>query len=171
MRWLIDGYNVIRQGPESPRFGQPAERRGSRPGTIEAARAALVRRITEAHRRSGDPFTIVFDGVRGHADPVPSGRIEIVFSRAPETADDVLIRLTGRYREGAIVVTSDRTIQTAARRAGAVVVTSEQFIDALDGSAIDDDVDDDDDEGDERRPRSREARASERALRRLAGSR
>ena len=179
VRWLIDGYNVIRQDPESQRAERLADRRGAGPGALEAARAALVRRIVEAQRRSGDPFTIVFDGVRGHPAPDrtgvrPGSRIEIVFSRSPETADDVLIRLAGRYREGGIVVTSDRTIQSAARRARALVVTSEQFLDALDPAAADDEEDEGiDDEGADRRRQpsregSREARATARALWRLA---
>ena len=182
VRWLIDGYNVIRQDPESQRAERLADRRGTGPGGLEAARAALVRRVVEAHRRSGDPFTIVFDGVRGHPAPDraggrpghrpgnrPGNRIEIVFSRSPETADDVLIRLAGRYREGGIVVTSDRTIQSAARRARALVVTSEQFLDALDQAAGDDEEDDGTDEAENRRRQgSREARATARALRRLA---
>ena len=172
VRWLIDGYNVIRQDPESQRAERLADRRSGGPGALEAARAALVRRVVEAHRRSGDPFTIVFDGVRGHAATGPAGgRIEIVFSRSPETADDVLVRLAGRYREGGIVVTSDRTVQSAARRARALVVTSEQFLDALDTAAADDQAEDDVEDEDRPRGRSREARASARALRRLTRDR
>ena len=173
VQWLVDGYNVLRKDPESQRAESVADRRGTGRGALGAGRAALVRRVADAHRRSGDPFTVVFDGARGHDAGAPGGRIEVVFSRPPETADDVLIRLAGRYREGGIVVTSDRTIQTAARRAGAIVVTSEQFIDALDGAAADDGEDDAGEDTARRgnpHRRSRDERATARALRRLGAS-
>ncbi|PYM16726.1 MAG: hypothetical protein DMD81_11720 [Candidatus Rokuibacteriota bacterium] len=171
MQWLLDGYNVLRADPESRRAETLAGRRGAGRGPLEAGRAALVRRVAEAQRRSGDSFTIVFDGVRGRDVVAPGGPIDIVFSRPPAIADDVLIHLAGRYREGGIVVTSDRTIQTAARRAGAVVVTSEQFVAALDEAGVDD-ADEDVDDGAAHRgsPRrvSRDERATARALTRLA---
>jgi hypothetical protein len=82
----------------------------------------------------------------------------------------VLRRLAATLREGAIVVTSDRAVRDSARRAGAIALTAEAFVEAATAPAEDpEDVDDDDaarGRGPSRRP-SREARAAERALRRL----
>jgi hypothetical protein len=79
-----------------------------------------------------------------------------------------------RWREAAVVVSSDRAVETAARRAGAVAVRVEDFLAALDRAAEDPDDDDDDDDVGPREKRgnprrqSREERAGRRALRRLA---
>ena len=163
MRWLVDGYNVIRSDPDL----HGAEEQG-----LAAARAALMRLIVDAERRTGDPFTVVFDGAPGPGPASPPGRIETVFSRPPQTADDVLMERARKLGAGAIVVTSDRKVQDAARRAGATAVASTRFLAALDGPG-DDDADDDDDpppQGGNPHRISKDERAVRRALRRLAGS-
>ena len=165
MRWLVDGYNVIRRD---------AELRDRETGRLEAGRAALLALLAGVARDVRDDFVVVFDGAHRHGDaPVP-GRVQTVFSRPPETADDVLRRLAATHREGAVVVTSDRAVLDSARRAGAVGVTAEAFLDAVRRPAADEadgEEDEDDDEaprgGPHRRP-SREARAAARVLRRLA---
>ncbi|MBI1737379.1 MAG: NYN domain-containing protein [Candidatus Rokubacteria bacterium] len=162
MRWLLDGYNVIRRDPDL---------HGAEEAGLAAARAALLRRVVDAERRSGDPFTVVFDGAPGPGPASSPGRIEVVFSRPPRTADDVLMDLARRLRDGAIVVTSDRRVQDAARRAGAAAVASERFLAALEGPRDDDAGDDEDDDprprGGNPRRISRDERAVRRALRRL----
>jgi uncharacterized protein len=159
MRWLIDGYNVIRRDPALAQH----EAQG-----LENGRAALLRVIAGAARASGDPFTVVFDGARRTGGGPAGGQVQVVFSRPPETADDVLRRLAAELRSGAVVVSSDRTVRDAAERAGAAAVTAEQFLGALDAA---DDEDPDEDEprgrgGNPRRP-SRAERAARRVLERL----
>jgi hypothetical protein len=136
--------------------------------------------VARAARRTGDPFTVVFDGAPAPALAPSSGQVQVVFSRPPETADDVILRLAERHREGAIVVTSDRAVQDAARRAGATCLDSDQFAAALDTpdpepGAPPDDADVEplagrpaSKRGNPRRP-SKEERARVRALRRLRG--
>ena len=166
MRWLIDGYNVIRRDPDL---------RGHEAEGLAAGRAALLRRLAIVAREHADTFTVVFDGARLRVDDVPAspaGRVEVVVSRAPETADDVLRRLAAKWREAAVVVSSDRAVETAARRAGAVAVRVEAFLDALEPGVQDDDDDRDEDDaptkqGNPRRA-SKDDRASRRVLRRLA---
>lgn len=167
MRWLLDGYNVIRRDPDL---------RAAEAESLERARATLLRVVVEAARRSGDRFTVVFDGAPGYASRAPGGQIDVVFSRPPESADDVLVTLARRLRDGAIVVTSDRRVQDAARRAGATALASETFVAALDAPEAEEE--DDDERGDERasakrgNPRrlSKDERAVRRALRRLSGT-
>jgi predicted RNA-binding protein with PIN domain len=162
MRWLIDGYNVIRRDPEL----QACEAAG-----LEAGRAALLALLARVAAHLSDDFTVVFDGARRSGGAPSAGRVQVVFSRPPETADDVLRRLAAALREGAVVVTSDRAVQDSARRAGAVAVGAEAFVEAATTPAADAEGVGDDDtpaprHGPSRRP-SREARATERVLRRL----
>jgi predicted RNA-binding protein with PIN domain len=165
MRWLIDGYNVIRRDPEL----QSHEAAG-----LEAGRSALLRLLARVAAKVSDDFTVVFDGARRTGGAPSAGRVQVVFSRPPETADDVLRRLAVSLREGAVVVTSDRAVQDSVRRAGAVAVGAEAFVEAattLDDASDDasKDVEDDDTpprRGPSRRP-SREARDAARVLRRL----
>jgi predicted RNA-binding protein with PIN domain len=162
MRWLIDGYNVIRRDPEL--HAHEAD-------SLEAGRAALLTLLARVASRLSDDFTVVFDGARRTGGGPSGGRVQVVFSRPPETADDVLRRLAGTLREGAVVVTSDRAVQDSARRAGAVAVAAEAFLQAAAAPAADaDDTEEDDGPRSRRGPShrpSREAREAERVLRRL----
>jgi predicted RNA-binding protein with PIN domain len=160
VRWLVDGYNVIRRDPEL--HGHDAE-------SLEAGRSALLALLARLASRVADDFTVVFDGARRGGGPPGPGRVQVVFSRPPETADDVLRRLAAALREGAVVVTSDRAVQDSARRAGAVAVSAEAFVEAATSRARDPDADDEAPStrrGPARRP-SREARDARRVLRRL----
>jgi hypothetical protein len=170
MRWLVDGYNVVRQAPELAAL----ERRG-----LEAARAALLQRLAGAARRSGDSFTVVFDGAGRGGSGLGAPGVRVIFSSAREDADRVLARLA---REGGVVVSSDRAVRAAAGRAGAVSVSARDFLARLDapreapaGETAPED--DDEEDGEARRPgpkkgnprrRSKKERAQERVLGRLA---
>jgi predicted RNA-binding protein with PIN domain len=118
MRWLVDGYNVIRRDPELQ--AREAE-------SLEAGRRALLNLIARARRAMQDEFTVVFDGARISGAAPTAGRIRVVFSRPPLTADDEIMRLARQLRSGAVVVSSDRKIQDAARRAGSAVLTPSNF--------------------------------------------
>ena len=122
MRWLIDGYNVIRRDPEL---------RARETESLEAGRRALLHLLARAHRDPRDEFTVVFDGARVSGGAPSAGRIRVIFSRPPLTADDELMRLARQWKSGAVVVSSDRRIQDAARRAGCAVLTADQFLEAL----------------------------------------
>jgi predicted RNA-binding protein with PIN domain len=164
VRWLIDGYNVIRRD---------ADLRGHEQDSLEAGRTALLAAIAAAARRTGDQFTVVFDGARRDAGPAASGQVQVVFSRPPETADDVLRAMAVKAGAGTVVASSDRAVRDAARRAGAVAVSAEDFVAAVRGSAADDAKDDDEDDrravrgGGNPRRLSQDERAARRALARL----
>src|SRR5881409_3741134 len=169
MRWLIDGYNVIRRSPEL---------RAREAESLEAGRRALLHLLARAHRGPRDEFTVVFDGARVSGGAPAEGRIRVIFSRPPLTADDELMRLARQRKSGAVVVSSDRKIQDAARRSGSAVLTAEQFLEALEvpeSSSAPDIKDDSDGEpvrakhGNPRRP-SKKARKAQRALGRLRRS-
>jgi predicted RNA-binding protein with PIN domain len=165
MHWLIDGYNVIRGDPDL---------RGAEERSLQTGRVELLRLVAGAARRTGDPFTVVFDGAPIRSAAPTPGLVEVVFSRPPESADDVLGRLAAKYREGGIVVTSDRKIRDTARRAGCVSLSADDFLSALAPAATDDVSDAADAEtsrskrGNPRRL-SRDERATARTIRRLRG--
>lgn len=175
MRWLIDGYNVIRRAPEL------ASRERE---SLEAGRHALCRLLAGIARTSGDTFTVVFDGTDAGGSSGGGADVGIVFSSARESADHVLARMA---RAGGAVVSNDREVRRAAERAGAVVVTTDQFLARLDEARAtgnetmvspdpESEKDEDDDPPQGRRtgnPRrlSKKDRATKRALGRLGPGR
>jgi predicted RNA-binding protein with PIN domain len=166
MYWLIDGYNVIRRD---------ADLRAAESAGLEAGRAALIRLVAAAARGTPDRFTVVFDGAhpRGR-DPFP-GQVEVLFSRPPRKADDLLVELARRPGPGgAVVVSSDRAVQSAARRAKCAVVDAESFLARLDANRAPRAGKDEGDDDARPRPKrgnprraSRKARDTRRALDRL----
>jgi hypothetical protein len=171
MRWLIDGYNVIRRSPELA----TAEGQG-----LEAGRLALCRLLSAAARRSGDRFVIVFDGAKGGGSGAGAAGVSVMFSSARETADRLLGRLAAG---GGAVVSNDREVRAAATRAGAIAVSTDDFLarlerlarPALPSTEEAHDARDEEDgpppspkRGNPRRLPKR-ARAAARALRRLGG--
>ena len=120
MRWLIDGYNVIRRSPELT----TAERR-----SLKAGRDALCRLLADLARETGDRFTVVFDGAgQGSGTGSRGPGVQIVFSSARETADRVIARMAMR---GGAVVSNDLEVRRAAARAGAIAIDADRFLDRL----------------------------------------
>src|SRR5207244_12485072 len=99
MRWLIDGYNVIRRDPDLR--AQEAE-------SLEAGRTALLRLVARVARAGGDRFTIVFDGAPASRPAPAGGQLVVIFSRPPEKADDVAARLARPLGAGSGAGTSRR---------------------------------------------------------------
>lgn len=171
MRWLVDGYNVIRRAPELKSREQES---------LEAGRQALCALLVEVARVSGDTFTVVFDGAQAGGRAGGGGRVSVIFSSARESADSVLARMA---REGGAVVSNDREVRRAAERAGATVVTTDQFLARLDQARrlppeSPADLMDGDEEEPSRGPRkgnprrlSKKDRATQRALGRLGSGR
>src|SRR2546428_5164250 len=121
MRWLIDGYNVIRRDPEL---------RARETESLEAGRRALLHLLARAHRAPRDEFTVVFDGARVSGGAPSAGRIRVIFSRPPLTADDELMRLARQWRSGGVVVRSPPRIPGAAPRARRPRLTPGPFLGA-----------------------------------------
>jgi uncharacterized protein len=164
VRWLIDGYNVIRRSPDLA----AAEKK-----SLEAGRQALCRLLSRAAHLSGDHFTVVFDGAGGGSSSGIVG-VRVVFSSARETADRVLARMAA---ESGAVVSSDREVRHAAARAGAVAISADEFLSRLESLPVGEpepreraDTEEEDRSGPKKgNPRrlGKKARAAARALRRL----
>ncbi|HET8578165.1 MAG TPA: NYN domain-containing protein [Methylomirabilota bacterium] len=119
MRWLVDGYNVIRRSPELA---------GEERLSLEAGRTALCRLLADAAQVSGDRFTVVFDGSGGGGSGSGGAGVRVIFSSARERADQVLARLA---LQGGAVVSNDREVRRAATRAGAIAISTDEFLSRL----------------------------------------
>ena len=103
VRILVDGYSLIHSWPAlAP----------GRPRHSAAARDELVRVLTLYHDATGTPITIFFDG----SSPVISGpsqvrstpEVEILFSRAGQTADQMIERAAHRFQPfGEVLAVTD----------------------------------------------------------------
>lgn len=103
VRILVDGYSLLHGWPDlAP--GQPRH--------SQAAREELVYRLTQYRDAVGTPITVFFDGARAPGG-VPKNNstpeVEILFSKAGQTADDMIERTAHRMRPygDVLVVTND----------------------------------------------------------------
>jgi hypothetical protein len=102
VRILVDGYSLLHNWPE---IAPGAPRHSAR------AREELVQILTRYHDVTGEPITVFFDG-SGAPPNVPksesSRAVEVLFSRAGQTADDMIERAAHRFQDyGEILVVTD----------------------------------------------------------------
>lgn len=118
---IIDGYNLIRQSDTLRRY----ERK-----SLEAGRKALIAKLVEYEKKKTHNITVVFDGGEsGWADEGrdKEGKINIIYSRHGERADDVIKRMAADTMEETIVVSSDREISSYTTQLGKTALTSPEF--------------------------------------------
>ncbi len=121
-RWrhaFVDGYNLLHH-IEGPRAGQ----RG------HTARERLIRRIERVVGTLADRVTLVFDG-RGDAETeVLSTAVEVVFARAPLSADLWIEREVQAVDDpgSVLVVSSDRLVRQSADAAGVETMGCSEFL-------------------------------------------
>lgn len=132
LRILIDGYNLIRQ---SPVFRSIDQR------DIEEARNALIETLRRYKKVKACRITVVFDGnmtYEGNHGGKGNLGIEVLFSRSGEKADDVIKRMAYQWKDGIVVVTSDRDVVNFSARAGATVIESGEFEDRMEMALYED---------------------------------
>lgn len=104
---LVDGYNMI---------GAWAELRHLQKGQLEDARDLLIERMAEYQAYMGWRVIVVFDAylMRGVESKVKKHKVEVIFTRENETADECIERLVVELLERRVqihVATSDYTEQ------------------------------------------------------------
>jgi hypothetical protein len=130
-RILVDGYSLLHNWPElAP--GQPRH--------SERAREELIQILTKYHDATGEPITIFFDGSGAppHAPKNESSRdVEVLFSRAGQTADDMIERAAHRFQDygEVLVVTDDNIEREVAGGFGSLTASCGNFIRMI-GSAL-----------------------------------
>ncbi|MBR5259967.1 MAG: NYN domain-containing protein [Eggerthellaceae bacterium] len=111
---IVDGYNVLRSGTRYKR--NPAPHPDYTDDTFNTARERLINDVINFAGRDYKAV-IVFDGAQNEFSSGATEKragVQIMFSRAGESADKVIERLSYDARERMIetlVVTSDATIQ------------------------------------------------------------
>jgi hypothetical protein len=126
---VVDGYNVILR---SPRL-RPGPKR-----TLRESREKLLNLLAWMMGANDARFVVVFDGADEPGRDERGGRVEILWSRPPEKADDVIRRLVEKRAGGdehITVVTSDIEVARHARAMGADVSLSDLFLAAALGDA------------------------------------
>jgi len=120
-RIVIDGYNLIHAMPELA---------GLVGNDLERARDGLVAKLAVYRSGRNVRVTVVFDGRGATAQQTrPPGGIEVVFSRAPQTADAKIKTMLALEKspKSWTVVTSDNSIVLYARDYGAKTIPSAEF--------------------------------------------
>ena len=102
VRILVDGYSLLHNWPELAR---------GKPRHSAAAREELVRILTQYQDASGTPVTIFFDG-SGAPPGVPKNEstrpVEVLYSKAGQTADDMIERAAHRFQPyGEVLAVTD----------------------------------------------------------------
>jgi predicted RNA-binding protein with PIN domain len=102
VRILVDGYSLLHSWPE---LAEDAPRHS------ETARDALVEMLTQYQDACGTPVTVFFDG-RGPRKTKPknaaAGAVEVLFSSAGQTADDLIERAAHRFQPyGEVLAVTD----------------------------------------------------------------
>ena len=118
---IVDGHSVIFAWPEM---------RALHTRRTALARDALVNVLTAYQDASGTHVVAVFDGkgARANEETAPGG-IQIFYSGADQTADDIIERLVAKYagRHDITVVTSDHLEQMTVNAFGANWITAESL--------------------------------------------
>jgi predicted RNA-binding protein with PIN domain len=126
MRYLIvDGHSVIFAWPELRKLH-------SRRTAL--ARDELVKRLTQYQDASGVRVVAVFDGKGGEtSEETAPGGIQVFYSAAGETADDVVERLAAKYAKEheLTVATSDMLEQQTVVSFGAYALSAEGLHEVL----------------------------------------
>jgi predicted RNA-binding protein with PIN domain len=126
---ILDGYNIILR---SPRL-RPGEGR-----TLRESRDKLVNLLAWMMGANDARFIVVFDGAELPERDERSGRVEVIYSRPPEKADDVIRRLVEKKvggDENITVVTADIEVARHARAMGADVSLADLFLASALGDA------------------------------------
>ena len=128
VRILVDGYSLLHNWPElaagAPRYS-------------ERAREALADLLEQYQDACGTPITIFFDGqgARRSRPKNQGGReVEILFSGAGQTADDLIERAAHRFQDygEVLVVTDDFAERDTVNASGARVASCANFIRMID---------------------------------------
>jgi len=127
VRILVDGYSLLHQWPELA----PGRERHS-----AAARDELVRVLTLYRDATGTPITIFFDGAgprRLEPDAASTREVEILFSRAGQTADQMIERAAHRFQQHGevLAVTDDHAERDTVVGLGGMASSCENFIRAV----------------------------------------
>ena len=128
-RILVDGYSLLHTG----RNWRRARR------AIRSGRATRWWRCcTQYQDAGGAPVTVFFDGAGARRKPKneSGGAVEVLFSRAGQTADEMIERAAHRFQDygEVLVVTDDRAERDVVGGFGGSVASCDNFIRMIGGA-------------------------------------
>jgi predicted RNA-binding protein with PIN domain len=122
-RILVDGYSLLHQWPELA---------AGAPRHSEQARDALMEMLQQYQDAGGPPVTVFFDGAGARRKPKneSGSTVEVLFSRAGQTADEMIERAAHRFLDHGevLVVTDDRAERDVVGGFGGSVTSCANFI-------------------------------------------
>jgi hypothetical protein len=131
-RILVDGYSLLHHWLELA----PGHPRHS-----EAARNELIHWLTRYHDVTGTPVSVFFDGAQKSRGACrrSTRQVEILYSRAGQTADQMIERVTHRLlpHGEVLVVTDDRAEQDTVIALGGMTARCETFIRTVESALAD----------------------------------
>jgi predicted RNA-binding protein with PIN domain len=102
VRILVDGYSLLHNWPELAR---------GKPRHSAAAREELIHILTQYRDATSTPITIFFDGggaPAGTPKNESTRTVEVLFSKAGQTADDMIERAAHRFQPyGEVLAVTD----------------------------------------------------------------
>ena len=133
VRILVDGYSLLHSWPELA----PGKARHS-----QAARDELIHVLTRYQDACGTPVTVIFDGAgskRGRPEAEMEPSVEVLYSRAGQTADQMIERATHRFKEygEVLVVTDDFAERDTVMSLGGMVASCLGFIQSIESALAD----------------------------------
>jgi uncharacterized protein len=133
VRILVDGYSLLHNWPELA----PGKARHS-----QAARDELIHVLTRYQDACGTPVTVIFDGAgskRGRPEAETEPAVEVLYSRAGQTADQMIERATHRFKEygEVLVVTDDFAERDTVMSLGGMVASCLGFIQNIESALAD----------------------------------
>jgi hypothetical protein len=127
VRILVDGYSLLHGWRELA----PGRARHS-----AAARDELIHMLTRYRDATGTPVTVVFDGAGARGTPLEmqsTPDVEILYSRAGQTADQIIERVTHRMKPygEVLVVTDDNAERDTVISLGGMAASCEVFVEMI----------------------------------------
>lgn len=133
VRILVDGYSLLHNWAELAR---------GKPRHSAAAREELVHVLTQYQDAAGTPITIFFDGSgapAGVSKQESTRSVEVLFSKAGQTADDMIERAAFRFQPygEVLAVTDDNAERDTVIALGGSVSSCLNFISMVESALSD----------------------------------
>jgi predicted RNA-binding protein with PIN domain len=130
VRILVDGYSLLHNWPE---LAQGRARHSA------AARDELIQKLTLYQDAVGTPITIFFDGSgapSGTPKPHSTKQVEVLYSKAGKTADDLIERAAYRFADygEVLAVTDDQAERDTVISMGGMASSCWSFIQAVENA-------------------------------------
>lgn len=132
VRILVDGYSLLHSWPA---LAPGAPRHSA------VAREELIQLLTQYSDAAGTPVTVVFDGAGRRGQPVPESpaAVEVLYSGAGQTADQIIERVTHRMKPfgEVLAVTDDYAERDTVISMGGFASSCENFIQTVENALRD----------------------------------